>query len=179
MLFIHPKKSKNQKRKNNNMKRIFLTIAIAIAALLPMSADDSAVVPGEQAVAVEYAFASHHGLHGIGFQYHVGLPLSLRLEPEFIYYFKNGDTSCWNANLNVVYVTEVATTFTLYPYAGVACMHNGYGKSRHDATRYGMNLGCGAEFNITSQVAFFIEEKFQFISHESQAVTQAGFRYFF
>lgn len=158
------------------MKRIILVLFLLIAV-----ATGAVASTGDMALCVKFNYASKYDQPGIGFEYQIDLFSNVRLAPEFDYFFKSDDHKAWDMNYNVQYVITPFSNFTVYPFAGFTFVHwtddAAVGKKGED--KGGANLGCGADYRISSSVSFFTEERFQLISDHHQSVTSFGLRFKF
>jgi hypothetical protein len=159
------------------MKRIisvlFLLIAVATGA--------AAAETGDMAVCVKYNYASKYNQSGIGFEYQLDLFSKVRLASDFDCYVFDDDHLVWDMSYNVQYVITPFSRFTVYPFGGLTIAHwNEYpAEHKKGEDKIGPNLGCGADYSISSTVSFFTEERFQLISDHHQSVTSFGLRYMF
>lgn len=128
-------------------------------------------------IAATYNFASEYQQHGIGAKLSLDVFGPWRLEPEMIYFAQNDDVTTLQLNVNVHYVMPITSRFFLYPFAGVTYSHWGYVGPDH--SRWGMNLGGGAEFNLGRRWSVIGEFRFMLVSQETQAITTFGIKRLF
>lgn len=128
------------------------------------------------AVGAAYYHATEFGQHGGGVKLQLNTLFNLRLEPEIIYFAQHKDVSTLHLNLNVQYVKSLIKGFNLYPFIGPSYSHWGY-DGEPNASRWGFNLGCGAELDVIKPFSIFAETRLQFVSHESQPIFTIGLKY--
>ncbi len=128
-------------------------------------------------VAATYNFATEYQQHGIGAKLCLDLFRNIRLEPEIIYFAQSQDATTLQLNANVHYVMPMTSRLFLYPYAGVSYSHWGY--VGPDRSRWGMNLGGGAELTLGQRWSVIGEFRFMFVKQETQAIVTFGLKHLF
>lgn len=150
------------------MKKIVVTLAFAVMAAAGMLAQ------GNMSVGVDYNYSTKGGTSGLGVQLEYEFVKNFRVAPELIYSFSSGDHGhVTNVNLNLQYVVGTASGFNLYPMAGLAYV-NGDG-----ADNCGMNLGCGAEYALSSGFSIYTEQTFQMVKHATRFIPAFGVKFSF
>ncbi len=142
-----------------------LMAALQLNARLPMG------------VAATYNFASEYQQHGFGAKLCLDVFGPWRLEPEMVYFAQSDDVTTLQLNVNVHYVMPMMSRLYLYPFAGVTYSHWGYVGPDH--SRWGMNLGGGAELTLGRQWSLIGEFRYMLVSHETQAITTLGIKRLF
>ena len=151
------------------MKKVLISLFVAMMAFA-----SQAMVPN-MTFGVDYDYSSKGGNSGFGFQLEYQFLDNLRIAPEFIYSFDHGDAGHFtNVNINLQYVINTHAGFNVYPLAGFA-----YVKSKGDVNKCGANVGCGVEFNVGRNFAFYTEETFQMVDHATRFITGIGLKYSF
>jgi len=146
---------------------------IAFAALaVAMAGAPAARAQGRMAVAATYDYAWKHGQHGFGAKFQYRFLSHFRVEPELIYFTSGESTTTFDINLNVHYLFDIAERFTVYPTGGLNYGHWGY--VGPDEDRIGVLLGGGAEYRVWRNLSILAEQRFQFVSHETQAFVTLG-----
>ena len=79
-----------------------------------------------------------------------------------------------NVNINLQYVVKTGSGFDLYPMVGLAYV-NGEG----DLNNCGMNLGCGAEFSLSSELSIYTEQTLQLVNDATRFIPAFGLKYKF
>ena len=138
---------------------------------------------GIQAGGVHLTYGTKAESIGIGVKYQYNITDNIRLEPSMNYYFNNNYTKhgedVFDINANAHYLFPMASNIRVYPLAGLTFSSWDAGKSFDNVTRLGVNLGGGAEMDITDQLMLNIELKYQFVSDLDQAVFSVGLAYMF
>ncbi len=121
---------------------------------------------------------------GLGVKYRYGLTDNLRIEPHFNYFFKHDYFSMWDLGANFHYVFPVAETVGIYPLAGLAYSNgkahgSDFGGEDVSDGKISINLGCGADFQMASNITLSIEAKYQIIDNVNQLVVAAGVAFAF
>lgn len=118
---------------------------------------------------------------GLGVKYRYNLSDHIRIEPAFNYYFKHDYVSMWDLNANFHYLCPVAENITVYPLAGLgyanATAHLkdlGEGWENVSDGKITVNLGAGADFQVSSSVKLNLELKYQIVDNYNQLVLSAG-----
>lgn len=165
------------------MKRFFI---IALVAFIGMSVQ-AQNVKGDMAAGVNVAYGTKDGFSnfGIGAKFQYNLSDAIRIEPSATYFFKKDYTKMWDANVNIHYLFNVAEKFTVYPLAGVSLVgvkaevdHDfgvmDFGEVSASETKFGANLGGGAQYWLTESFALNFEVKYQLVSDFDRPVFSLG-----
>lgn len=155
-------------------------LAIATAAIC---------ATGAQAVNMSlggaFNYATKYNQAGLGLNYQVEVLPSLRFAPELQYFFKNQRFSTLALNLNAQYVIGTSIGLGVYPFAGFTYQHWDYsypkqydGKT-YSNNRYGLDLGCGAEYSLSDEINIFTEWRYNLVSDATQSVISLGLKYKF
>lgn len=154
------------------MKRL-LALLTLLAAVLSLHA----APPFTMALGATYCRATEYGQNGAGMKLQVGLSKKLRVEPEILYFAQKKDVTTLNLNFNVHYLFPLVEGLALYPFVGPSYTHWGY--EGPNASRWGANVGCGAELSVGSRFGVFAEARLQLVSHETQPIMGIGLKYRF
>ena len=153
------------------MKKLVLVSIVALMGIFTMNA-----AQGEKAFGAQFNYASKHSMVGLGLNFNYEFINNVRVEPEFIYYFKNEGLNAFNVNLNFNYLIRTSSRFAIYPLAGFS-----YARITPEigdgVNRFGANVGVGVEYSINNRFAFYIEERFQILKDMNQSVTGLGVKY--
>jgi len=134
---------------------------------------------GIQAVGAHLAYGTEIESLGIGVKYQYNFTDNLRFEPSINYFFENDGVDMFDLNANVHYLFPMASNIRVYPLAGLTFASWDAGKSFDNITRLGVNLGGGAEFDLTNNLMLNFELKYQFVSDLDQAIFNVGIAYMF
>ncbi|MBR1804378.1 MAG: porin family protein [Muribaculaceae bacterium] len=150
-----------------------LVVLVALCAALPVEAS----TPVPVAMGVTYNRATKHHQNGWGLKLQADLGSRLRLEPELMYFAQHHQVTTLNLSLNLHWRIPLFDQFGIYPLAGLNYSHWGY--DGPNASRWGMNVGCGAEYRFMRALSGFTEARMQLVSHESQPIFTFGLKYHF
>ncbi len=167
------------------MKKFFLVAAFAMV---------SAFASAQFQVGVHTLYGTDVENFGIGVRGRYAINDQFRLDGNFNYYFKKNGLEFWDINANLHYLIPVNDNFTVYPLGGLGYGHwkattggtveAGGIKLEVPETSYsdgklGFNVGGGLDLQITDDLYFNAEVKYQIISGYNQAVISAGIVYSF
>ena len=141
---------------------------------------------GDKAVGAQLVFGSETNSIGLGVKGQYYFTDKLRGEASVDYFFKNKGVSMWDINANVHYLFNVANKVKVYPLAGLGYTNWSYkyefeGLPVVEGTdgRLAVNLGGGAEYELTKNLSVNAELKYQIISNYNQLVLGVGVAYKF
>lgn len=142
---------------------------------------------GDKAVGAQLVFGSETNSIGFGVKGQYYLTDQIRGEGSFDYFLKNKGISMWDINANVHYLFDVANKVKVYPLAGLGYTNWSYkyeypGHSVIEGSdgRLAINLGGGAEYELTKDLSVNAELKYQIVSNNySQLVLGVGVAYKF
>ena len=139
---------------------------------------------GIQAAGVHLSYGTEIESFGIGIKYQYNITDNIRLEPSMNYSFENNGVDQFDINANAHYLFPIANNVRLYPLAGLTFARWDYanvigGALDNDVTRLGVNVGGGAEMDITDNLMLNFELKYQAVSDLDQAVFNIGVAYMF
>ena len=162
------------------MKKLLLLVC---AAVMSLSASAQA---GDKALGAQLVFGSETNSIGLGVKGQYYFTDKLRGEASVDYFFKNKGVSMWDINANVHYLFNVANKVKVYPLAGLGYTNWSYkyefeGLPVVEGTdgRLAVNLGGGAEYELTKDLSVNAELKYQIISNYNQLVLGVGVAYKF
>ncbi|WP_456098107.1 outer membrane protein [Prevotella histicola] len=157
------------------MKKLLLLVC---AAVMSLSASAQA---GDKALGAQLVFGSETNSIGLGVKGQYYFTDQLRGEASVDYFFKNKGVSMWDINANVHYLFNVANKVNVYPLAGIGYTNWSYKYEFPDLPvvegsdgRLAVNLGGGAEYELTKNLSVNAELKYQIISNYSQLVLGVG-----
>ena len=139
---------------------------------------------GIQAAGVHLSYGTEIESFGIGLKYQYNITDNIRLEPSMNYFFENNGIDQFDINANAHYLFPMASNVRVYPLAGLTFARWSFpqligGKFSNDATRLGINIGGGAEMDITDKLMFNFELKYQLVNDFDQAIFNLGIAYMF
>ena len=157
------------------MKKLLLLVC---AAVMSLSASAQA---GDKALGAQLVFGSETNNIGLGGKGQYYFTDQLRGEASVDYFFKNKGVSMWDINANVHYLFDVADKFKVYPLAGLGYTNWSYKYEfpglpvvEGSDGRLAVNLGGGAEYELTKDLSVNAELKYQIISNYNQLVLGVG-----
>ena len=138
---------------------------------------------------LSYGTKRSYSNFGVGAKFQYSFTDALRIEPSATYFFKKDYVSMWDINVNLHYLFHVADKFAFYPLAGVSLLGakadlgdslKEYGvKASASETKFGANLGAGAQYWLTDNFALAFEIKYQLVSDYDRPVFTLGAAYKF
>ena len=139
---------------------------------------------GIQAAGVHLSYGTEIESFGIGLKYQYNITDNIRLEPSMNYFFENNGIDQFDINANAHYLFPMASNVRVYPLAGLTFARWSFpqligGKFSNDATRLGINIGGGAEMDITNKLMLNFELKYQLVNDFDQAIFNLGIAYMF
>ena len=162
------------------MKKLLLLVC---AAVMSLSASAQA---GDKAIGAQVVFGSETNNIGLGVKGQYYFTDHIRGEASFDYFFKRKGLSMWDVNANVHYLFDVADKFKVYPLAGLGYTNWSYKLEYDNVTlakgtdgRLAVNLGGGAEYELTKDLSVNAELKYQIINNYNQLVLGVGVAYKF
>ena len=162
------------------MKKLLLLVC---AAVMSLSASAQA---GDKALGAQLVFGSKTNSIGLGVKGQYYFTDQIRGEASFDYFFKNQGISMWDINANVHYLFDVANKVKVYPLAGLGYTNWSYKLEYDNVTlakgtdgRLAVNLGGGAEYELTKDLSVNAELKYQIINNYNQLVLGVGVAYKF
>jgi len=174
------------------MKKIALLFTIVMCMFAVTEAN--AQKKGEMAAGAQLVYGTGDGISnfGLGAKFQWNVIDNLRLEPSFNYFFEKDMVGMWDFSANAHYQFSLNDSFVLYPLAGICIMgvsvdvpeiNLGYGYtiggSSASDTEVGFNIGGGADYNITKNIAVNLEAKYKVGGEWSRFVVAAGVVYKF
>ena len=112
----------------------------------------------------------------LGIDYRYCIVDNFRINPSLTYHVKNNTLSAWAIDLNAHYVFNLSDWFGFYPLAGLDLSFWKAGEKDFTAneTRFGANIGLGAEFYATKE--FTIGAEFKYLGIKDLGRPMIGFR---
>lgn len=171
------------------MKKVFLATVLAVTSVAAFAQD------GKLSVGLNVGYGSASDLEQLSFGVRASYDITeaIAIVPSFNYYLPKTETmegcdlklNVWDINCDFHYNALNKENFKLYPLAGITYMHakatvEGYGASADESNgKLGVNLGVGAQFNISPNLAIHPELKYQIIDETNQLVPSVALMYKF
>ena len=162
------------------MKKLLLLVC---AAVMSLSASAQA---GDKALGAQLLFGSKTNNIGLGVKGQYYFTDQIRGEASCDSFLKKQGVSMWDINANVHYLFDVADKFKVYPVAGLGYTNWSYKYEYAGHTiaegsdgRIAINLGGGAEYELTKDLSVNAELKYQIISNYNQLLLGVGVAYKF
>lgn len=156
------------------MKKLFVLLSFIALGLSAAYAQQ-----GKQAIGLQFGYGTEIENFSIGAKYQYNITDPIRLEGAFNYFFEDHGLNLWDLNVNVQYMFPLASKFNVYPLAGVTLTHWSADDIDWDKNYVGVNLGAGMQYDITSNLAFQLDFKYQLIKDFDQGVFNFGLVYTF
>lgn len=128
---------------------------------------------------IGYGF-NNNGNALLGVDYRYNFTDEIRFAPSLTYFVKDNGLSAWAIDMNVHYVFKLSDMFGFYPLAGLDLSfwkRNVSGdifgqkvKLSANETRFGANIGLGAEVYATNQLTVGLEFKYNIIKDFDQPI---------
>ncbi len=161
--------------------RKFLLI---FTALFVMAVSVNAQEKGDMAVGAKFAIGTgdDYTNYGLGVKFQWNFADKVRLEPSFTYFFENDDLRMWDLSLNVHYQFVLSEGINIYPLAGftiVGAKVDIAGVGSNSESEFGINLGVGADFDISKKISLNIEMPYKIVNDFNRFVPSVGIAYKF
>lgn len=126
---------------------------------------------------VGYAFDTENALFGLDLRHN--LTNEFRLAPSMTYLAKNQGISALMLDLNAHYVFKLNDQFGFYPLGGLNLSFWNPGGD-DTLTRFGVNIGLGAEVYATEQVSVALETRYNIVKDIDQALmaVRIGYKFY-
>jgi outer membrane protein X len=159
------------------MKKLFVLFSMMFVFMSSAFAQK-----GIQAAGVQLSYGTEISSIGIGVKYQYNITDNIRLEPSINYFFENDGLDMFDINANAHYIFPMASNVRVYPLAGFSFSKwsaNAGDGWEVSTSKFGVNLGGGAEFDISDNLMMNFELKYQLISKFDQSVISMGVAYMF
>lgn len=131
---------------------------------------------GIQSIGLNLNYGSEIERMGIGIKYQYNITDNIRVEPSMNYFFENDGIDMLDFNANVHYLFPMDNNIRIYPLAGLTFARWDFGLVE---SRLGVNVGGGAECDISDNLMLNFELKYQVVSDLDQAIFNFGIAYMF
>ena len=153
------------------MKKLMILISMMFFIMSSASAQR-----GIQSFGVNLGYGSEIESASIGVKYQYNITNNIRLEPSANYFFEKRGVDMFDFNANAHYLIPTENNIRLYPLAGLTFTRWDLGKV---ANRLGLNIGGGAEFDVSDNLFVNMELKYQIVKDLDQPVFSLGIAYMF
>lgn len=167
------------------MKKLMVMLCAVVMGIGSLAAQK-----GQSAAGLNFGYGSEMESFAIGAKYQYGITDAIRGEAAFNYFLEKNGVSMWGIDVTAHYLFNVGENFKVYPLAGVTYASAkvewegysvnvpGYGSVGTEGGSasegaFGVNIGAGAEYSITENIAIGIEAKYQKLFGDLDAFDQA------
>lgn len=163
------------------MKKLLLTLACAMTSLFASAQAKTA------AVGLNLNYGTEIESLGLGVKGSYCFTDHIRGEASFNYFFPKDHFTMWEINANAHYLFNIGDKFKVYPLVGLTYVHGhwsnkysvGGGGNFDDTGKFGVNLGGGAQYDLTDNLMLNFEVKYSLVSDLDQCVISLGAAYKF
>ena len=180
------------------MKKIILSIVCAVMSVCAFAQK------GATQVGVNVNYGTKAETFSFGVKGSYGFTDAIRAEASFNQSLKKDGVSMYDINLNAHYLFSLGQKFKVYPLVGLTYVHSKLdwkslgdfddyedyldwkdymdeegAKIDDSASKFGVNLGGGVQYDITSNLVFNAEVKYSMVSDFDQCVIGLGLSYRF
>lgn len=171
------------------MREFFLK-AILIIFMSVATVSAYATVHGEKTVGLRAGYSTNSSNPAAGIYFQYAFSRHFRIAPNVDYLFRNKGVDGFHFNINAHFPIGLKSSrFDVYPLIGLGAVsmsaHNqnndsgSYDDVTTRSTKFGLNIGGGAEFMATSALKLFVEGKFNWIEDFNSGVFCIGIGYVF
>ncbi len=161
------------------MKKLLLVVCLALLG----ATSAMALEKGDKAVGINIMYGTEIESLGVGVKAQYAFHEHWRGEGSFNYFFRRHDTHMWDINLSAHYLINLGEKFRVYPLAGPTIVNStkdlGGDGVNQSITKFGLNLGGGAEYCVSDNFAVGMEIRYSIVSKIDQAVLGVGAAYHF
>lgn len=159
------------------MKKLLLTLACAMTSLFASAQAKTA------AVGLNLNYGTEIESLGLGVKGSYCFTDHIRGEASFNYFFPKDHFTMWEINANAHYLFNIGDKFKVYPLVGLTYVHghwsNKYSVESNNTGKFGVNLGGGAQYDLTDNLMLNFEVKYSLVSDLDQCVISLGAAYKF
>ena len=167
-------------------------LVIAFCALMSLGA--FAQEKGDIAAGVNVSYGTEISSVGFGVEGQYNITNKIRAELGFDYFLEKDNAKMWDLNLNFQYLFPLADKFDIYPFVGLTYTnwtldwYYGYDyddyfdeieSGSESEGKFGVNIGCGAQYDLSEKLVLSAELKYQIINTFDQFVIGVGLAYKF
>lgn len=152
------------------MKKLFLSMCLALFSMSVFAQEKGDVFAGAQ---VSYGFDMKKPALGVKGLYH--LTDQFRVDAGVDFWLEEHTPFVFSVNAH--YLIDIAENFKVYPIVGV-----GYYDTTKNIFKHGnvlVNLGAGAQYNISEKIGIYAEPKYMIVKDAGQFYFSLGALYKF
>lgn len=163
----------------NVLRKITVIVTVITALSMSLSAQEK----GQWAVGANFVYG-HEDLisnYGFGVKGQVNVSSPVRLEANYMSFFKKNHVKIWSLGVNVHYLFHITEDLTLYPLSGLGYLEakNTY----YSKTKYGSDiafyLGGGLDYKLAENLFGNVELKYEGADDWNRILISAGVSYRF
>lgn len=185
------------------MKKLLLTLACAMTSLFASAQAKTA------AVGLNLNYGTEIESLGLGVKGSYCFTDHIRGEASFNYFFPKDHFTMWEINANAHYLFNIGDKFKVYPLVGLTYVHGHWSNKysvgavatsvmaigagapmrkangeitvneSYNTGKFGVNLGGGAQYDLTDNLMLNFEVKYSLVSDLDQCVISLGAAYKF
>lgn len=177
------------------MKKLLLTLACAMTSLFASAQAKTA------AVGLNLNYGTEIESLGLGVKGSYCFTDHIRGEASFNYFFPKKHFTMWEINANAHYLFNIGDKFKVYPLVGLTYVHGHWSNKysvvavaiapmrkangeitvneSYNTGKFGVNLGGGAQYDLTDNLMLNFEVKYSLVSDLDQCVISLGAAYKF
>ncbi|MBO4800567.1 MAG: porin family protein [Bacteroidaceae bacterium] len=166
------------------MKKFMLALCLSFVSLGTFAQEyyDDSAAAGDWAVGLNIPFTFGDDTHlGFGPKLQYYATQALRLEASFDYYLEANERIDWDLNFNLHYLIPAKYGISIYPVVGMTFLHRHwtFDGAPGDSGSLGLNIGIGAQYDVTSNIFVNYECKYQYVNNHDRAnmCVGIGFRF--
>jgi outer membrane protein X len=133
---------------------------------------------GSKAVMPKLGYQTEAKRFGLGVEGRYFLTNNIRLAPGVTFLFPKNKVTGLDVDVNVHYVFPIQGGLAFYPFIGGAMLNNRFSPEEGDSastTDFGLNIGAGAQYDITDSGYVNLEFKYTFIEGADPAYFMLGY----
>jgi outer membrane protein X len=153
------------------MKKLLIMFMFAILALGVQAQQ------GSKAIMPKVGYQTEFKRLGLGVEGRYFLTNNIRLAPGVTFLFPKNHSTGLDVDFNVHYVFPIQGGLAFYPFIGGAMLNNrsSFEGASNSYTDFGLNIGAGAQYDITDNGYVNFEFKYTFIEGADPAYFMLGY----
>lgn len=156
------------------MKRVFMLLLLAVISL----GASAQTQQGKSSLGLNIGHAFDVGSATFGLDYRYNVTDAVRLAPSITYMVNDNGFHVFAVDMNAHYVVKLSEMFGFYPLAGLSLSFWNFDDPDPDLdsnasgslTRFGVNLGLGAEVYASTHITVGVEAKYNIVKDLDQAM---------
>ena len=153
------------------MKKYLFALCLSFVSLGTFAQEyyDDSAAAGDWALGLNIPLTFGNGSHlGFGPKLQYYATQALRFEASFDYFLEAKHRIDWDLNFNLHYLIPAKYNISFYPIVGMTFKHfhwtGDWFEKPDDEGRLGLNIGMGAQYDITSVIYVNYELKYQYVN---------------